>query len=228
MWQYSLFCWGCRICWFLSCILITYNWLLGLVGRVFVNGLWDLGSIPGRVIPKTLKIVLDTSLLNTQQYKVLLRVKWSNPGKGAVPSPTPRCSSYWKGSFPVALDYSCQLLLNQLIGLLGKVFINGLRDLGSIPDRVIPKTLKIVLDTSLLNTQQYKVLLRVKWSNPGKGVVPSPTPRCSSYWKGNLLVTLDYSRQQLYFFILIMIEYIWMMIQIQAVQTSLFLSTFSL
>ena len=36
---------------------------------------------------------------------------------------------------------------------------------------------------------------RVKWSNPGKGVAPSPTPRCSSYWKGSLLVTLDYGRQ---------------------------------
>ena len=24
---------------------------------------------------------------------------------------------------------------------------------------------------------------RVKWSNPGNGVTPSPTPRCSSYWK---------------------------------------------
>ena len=29
---------------------------------------------------------------------------------------------------------------------------------------------------------------RVKWSNPGKGVAPSPTLRCSSYWKGSLLV----------------------------------------
>ena len=35
--------------------------LIGLVGSVFANG---LGSIPGRVIPKTLKMVLDTSLLN--------------------------------------------------------------------------------------------------------------------------------------------------------------------
>ena len=40
---------------------------------------------------------------------------------------------------------------------------------------------------------------RVKWSNPGKGVAPFPTPWCSSYWKGSLWVTLDYSRQ-LYFF----------------------------
>ena len=28
--------------------------------RVFTNDLSDLGSIPGHVIPKTLKIVLDT------------------------------------------------------------------------------------------------------------------------------------------------------------------------
>ena len=36
---------------------------------------------------------------------------------------------------------------------------------------------------------------RVKWSNPGKGVAPSPTPRCCSYRKGSLQVTLDYGRQ---------------------------------
>ena len=40
---------------------------------------------------------------------------------------------------------------------------------------------------------------RVKWSNPGKGVSPYPTPQCGSYWKKSLRVTLDYGRQQLYF-----------------------------
>ena len=39
---------------------------------------------------------------------------------------------------------------------------------------------------------------RVKWRNPGKGVVPFPTPLCSSYWKWSLLVTLDYGRQLYY------------------------------
>ena len=34
-----------------------------------------LGSIPGRVLPKTFKMVLDTSLLNTQQYKVRIKYK---------------------------------------------------------------------------------------------------------------------------------------------------------
>ena len=43
------------------------NRLISLVGRVFTNGPGDIGSIPGCVIPKTLKIVRDTSLLNTQQ-----------------------------------------------------------------------------------------------------------------------------------------------------------------
>ena len=41
----------------------------------FANGPGDLGSIPGRVIPKTFKMVLDTSLLNTLQYKVSINGK---------------------------------------------------------------------------------------------------------------------------------------------------------
>ena len=45
------------------------------MGRVFANGLGDLGSIPDRVIPKTLKMVLDTSLFNTQQYKACIKGK---------------------------------------------------------------------------------------------------------------------------------------------------------
>ena len=45
------------------------------MGWVFAINPGDLGSIPGRVIPKTLKIVLDTSLLNTQQYKVCIKGK---------------------------------------------------------------------------------------------------------------------------------------------------------
>ena len=48
-----------------------FNQPISLEGRVFTNGLGDQGSIPGRIIPKTLKMVLDTSLLNTQQYKCI-------------------------------------------------------------------------------------------------------------------------------------------------------------
>ena len=48
---------------------------IGQVGKVFSNSPGNLGSILGRVIPKTLKMVLDTSLLNTQQYKVRIKGK---------------------------------------------------------------------------------------------------------------------------------------------------------
>ena len=51
------------------------NELIGLVGRVFATGLGDRDSIPARVIPKTLKMVLDTSFLNTQHYKVDIKGK---------------------------------------------------------------------------------------------------------------------------------------------------------
>ena len=45
------------------------------MGKVFTNDPGDRGSILGRVIPKTLKMVLDTFLLNTQQYKVRIKGK---------------------------------------------------------------------------------------------------------------------------------------------------------
>ena len=47
----------------------------GLMSRVFANGPGDWDSIPGRVIPKTQKMVLDANLLNTQHYKVGIKGK---------------------------------------------------------------------------------------------------------------------------------------------------------
>ena len=78
------------------------NQLIDLVGRVFANGQGDLGSIPGHEIPKTLKMLLDISLLNTQQYKVRIQ--------GKVEQSKER-SSYWKRSLLVALDYGHQLTI---------------------------------------------------------------------------------------------------------------------
>ena len=47
--------------------------LTGIMVRVFANGPRDLGSIPGWVIPKTQKMLLDVSLLNTQHNKVRIK-----------------------------------------------------------------------------------------------------------------------------------------------------------
>ena len=67
--------------------------------------------IPGRVIPKTQKMVLDASLLSTQHYKVRIKGKVEQSRKGVAPSPTHWCSSYRKGSLRVTLDYGRQLYL---------------------------------------------------------------------------------------------------------------------
>ena len=85
-----------------------YHWSIGIKVKVFANGQGDWGSIPGRVIPKTQKMLLDVSLLNTQYYKIRVKGKWNNPRKGVTPSL--RCSSYWKGNFRVAPTTFGQLI----------------------------------------------------------------------------------------------------------------------
>ena len=56
------------------------------MSRVFANGPDDRGSISGRVIPMTPKLVLDAALLSTQHNK--LRIKWNNYVNGVEPFPT--------------------------------------------------------------------------------------------------------------------------------------------
>ena len=55
--------------------------------RVFANGPGDRGSIPGRIIRKTLNMVLDLASLNTQNYKVSIKgkVELSTERNSALP-----------------------------------------------------------------------------------------------------------------------------------------------
>ena len=49
------------------------------MSRVSANDLEDRVYIPGRVVAKTQKMVLDTSLLNTQNYKACIKGKLKRP-----------------------------------------------------------------------------------------------------------------------------------------------------
>ena len=82
--------------------------------------------------------------------------------------------------------------------LVGRVFANGPGD--RVQSQVVSyqRLLKWYLIPPCLILSNIRYVSRVKWSNPGKGVAPSPTPGCGSYWKGSLLVTLDYGRQNNY------------------------------
>ena len=59
--------------------MVLFGFLLlldvGIIVRAFTNGPGDLGTIPGRVIPKSQKMVLDATSLNTQHYKVRIKGK---------------------------------------------------------------------------------------------------------------------------------------------------------
>ena len=70
-----------------SCVYYQLVPDIGLAVRVFANDPGDLGSIAGRVIPKTQKMVLDASLLNTQHYKVWIKGKVEQSREGVAPSP---------------------------------------------------------------------------------------------------------------------------------------------
>ena len=82
-----------------------------------------------------------------------------------------------------------------------RIFTSSRRDQVFIPQLSHTKDSGMVLDASLLNTQHYNVKIKDNWSNPEKGVVSFPTYRCSSYQKGSLQVTHDYSRPTTYVFI---------------------------
>ena len=81
------------------------------------------------------------------------------------------------------------------IVLMSRLFASCPGDRGSIPDRVIPKTQKMVLDAVLLNTLRYKVRIKGKLEQLGKEVAPSLIPRCRRSWKGSLRAVLDYVHQ---------------------------------
>ena len=60
---------------------------------VVANGPRDLGSVPGRVIPKTQKMVLGTFMLNTQQYEVRIKGKVEQSREKSSAISIPRFSS---------------------------------------------------------------------------------------------------------------------------------------
>ena len=146
------------------------------MGRVFTNGLGDLGSIPGCVISKTLKMVLDTSLLTSIQENVFVYILLNRLSILAEAFlPEAQCgflSDIWLECSPMARETRVQSQVESYQRLK-----------------------KWYLMPPCLTLSNIRYVSRVKWSNPGKGVAPFPTPQCSSYWNGSFWVALNYSRQ---------------------------------
>ena len=106
--------------------------------------------------------------LTLSNIRYISRVKWSNQRKGVAPSPTPRYSSYWKGSLLVALDYGCQLtylwsvylfkMIANFINILAlKTLILQLYIWSAYLFRIIVKFINILVVKSLM------LQLNMKW-----------------------------------------------------------------
>ena len=186
--------------------------LIGLVGRVFANGLGDLCSIPGRVISKALNMVLATSLLNTQQYKVrikgkvedsrerscalLLHLGVESIKKGAVCSLSTTVFNFYNSSI---LRSENQPLFDIILVWSGSIWIVALT----------PANFAQISFNLFLNPFDWVFLCRYLW-NPfllssqdhlfrwclGVKLSLQFLFLClwnySSNWKGNLLVVLNY------------------------------------
>ena len=161
---------------------------------MLANGTGDRSSIRDRVIPKTQKFYLMPPCLTLSIIRYVSRVKWSNSEKEVTPCPTPGVVIIVKRSYgSLTLLFTEGTGYTPDIGIMVRVFINSPRVRGSISGCVIPKTLKWYSMLPCLTLSIIRYGSRVKRSNQRKWVEPSPTPRCISYRKGGLWVTLDYN-----------------------------------
>ena len=77
----------------------SFNQPIGLVVECSPMG-WETGfQSLVELYQRLKKLYLIPPYLTLSIIRYIARVKWSNPENGVVPSPTPRCSIYWKGSF---------------------------------------------------------------------------------------------------------------------------------
>ena len=94
-----------------------FNWWpkpdIGIMVKVFANGPGDLGSIPGRVIPKTQKMVLDATLLNTQHYKVRIKSKVEQFNERSCALPDTLLSKREPSGYPRLRSPTSQQLTSQ-------------------------------------------------------------------------------------------------------------------
>ena len=128
---------------------------IGLAVRVFTSGPGGLGSIPGRVIPKTQKVVLDASLLNTQHYKVRIKGKVEQSRERSRALPYLGVVSYRKGSLRVTLDYGRQLYLLIYIYIYIYIYISNHGSSQLFPLVVVPSLLSFFIFLILISTFNY-------------------------------------------------------------------------
>ena len=110
-------------------------------------------------------------------------------------------------SIYLSYSYLYYIILYWLIGLVSREFTNGPVKEGSIPARVIQKLKKWYFIPSCLTLSIMIYGPWVKWCNPGKGVVPFPTPQFNSFLKMSLFKFTYFINIYIYIYIYIYIVF---------------------
>ena len=84
-----------------ACVCLYYYWVV-MIRQISIQHLETGVQSQVESYQRLKKWYLIPTYLSFRIIRYVSRVKWSNPGMGVVPSPTPWCSSYWKGSLQVA------------------------------------------------------------------------------------------------------------------------------
>ena len=171
--------------------------------RVFANGQGHLGSVPGRVIPNTKKWYFMPPCLKlsiTSLVSRVVRLTWI-----VFVRRTRHAGHCWRSRDELIRDVLLWTPTHgrAKAGRPARTYIQQLcEDTGCCPED-LPRAMndreewrERVRDIRATSARWWWWWWsRVEWSNPGKGVAPSPTLWCSSYRKGNLPVNLYYGRQ---------------------------------
>ena len=97
---------------------------IGLMSRVFTNGLGDRVSIRGRVIPKMQKWYLIPPYLTLSIIRYRPRVKRGNPGKGVAASLHLGVVAIEKGAFGSLLSTVTNFTLKKKGGAVLDIAVN--------------------------------------------------------------------------------------------------------
>ena len=153
---------------------------------MFTNSPRDQGSFPGRVIPKTHKMVLNASLLNTQYYKLRIKDKveqWSSalPTQLGVVAIENGSSCHPQLRSPTYMSNRVKLTLKWLlVGWHGiSTFVAYLMpNLFLWKLSILFQTIQFSMSKRFVKNICFKLLIKCKWCSSGKEVVPFLTLQC--------------------------------------------------
>ena len=145
----------------------------------------------------TLNVIIFTNPSARAGYDTRSIFKWSLSGLNSEYSFS--LTSCLTKAEELSLPYYLPIAGGRITGFVPFPRVLVLCEMQSVSSRIWTRVAVSIsyVDTHYTTGRSIRYGSRVKWCNPENKVAPSFTPQCSSYWKGSLHITLDFT----YFYI---------------------------